>query len=160
VSGRPLEDLFAGRPVNLDEMRRRLCEAARGEGLPFADRTMTYNSRLAQELGKWAESQGQGDAFHHAAFAAYFADGANIALVDVLVGVAEGAGLSADEARQMIEDRRFRTEVDRDWERSRRLGITAVPTFMIGGSRLVGAQPCQALERFVAGAGAVKKEQK
>ena len=35
------------------------------EGLPYnADRNMSYNSRLAQELSKWAESKGKGDEIH------------------------------------------------------------------------------------------------
>ena len=117
---------------------------------------MTYNSRFAQELGKWAETCGRGELFHRAAFAAYFVEGKNIALPEVLTTIAKTAGLPEAEARRVIEERRFAAEVDRDWERSRRLGITAVPTFMIGKERLVGAQPYEALERFVVGAGAVE----
>jgi predicted DsbA family dithiol-disulfide isomerase len=138
-------------------MLERLRQVAQAEGLPFGDRKMTYNSRLAQELGKWAEARGKGEAFHKAAFAAYFVEGKNIALPEVLTAIAEAAGLSEEAARRVIEERRFRAEVDRDWERSRRLAVTAVPTFMIGNQRLVGAQPYEALERLVAGAGAPKK---
>jgi predicted DsbA family dithiol-disulfide isomerase len=139
-------------------MLERLRQVARAEGLAFGDREMTYNSRLAQELGKWAENRARGEAFHRVAFAAYFAEGRNLARPEVLTRIAEAAGLPGEEARRVIEERRFRTPVDRDWERSRRLGITAVPTFMIGKERLVGAQPYEALERFVAEAGAVEKE--
>jgi predicted DsbA family dithiol-disulfide isomerase len=31
-------------------------------------RKKTYNSRLAQELGKWAETKGKGDEYHDAVF--------------------------------------------------------------------------------------------
>jgi predicted DsbA family dithiol-disulfide isomerase len=157
VEGRSLEDLFAGRPVNIPEMLERMRQVARAEGLAFGDRRMTYNSRLAQELGKWAEFSGRGEPFHHAAFVAYFAEGKNIALPEVLVETALAAGLPAEEAREVIDGRRFQAAVDRDWERSRRLGVTAVPTFMIDGQRLVGAQPYEAMERLVAEAGAPKK---
>ncbi len=138
-------------------MLERLRATARAEGLAFGDRTMTYNSRLAQELGKWAERQGRGDQFHRAAFAAYFAEGKNIAAVEVLTAAAASAGLSVEDARQVLEQRRFSSEVDRDWQRSRALGITAVPTFVIGNERLVGAQPQEALERFVSDAGAPRR---
>ena len=158
MEGRTLEALFAGRPVNISEMLDNLRQVARAEGLAFGDRRMTYNSRLAQELGKWAESLGSGEAFHRAAFAAYFAEGKNIALPEVLEDTAAAAGLSPRKARQMIDERRFRAQVDSDWERSRRLGVTAVPTFMIGGERLVGAQPQEALERFVVEAGAQRRK--
>jgi predicted DsbA family dithiol-disulfide isomerase len=78
VEGRTLEELFAGRPINIEEMLARMRNIAGELGLPFGDRQKTYNSRLAQELGKWAESQGKGDEFHDAAFRAYFAEGLNI----------------------------------------------------------------------------------
>jgi len=42
-------------------MMVRLKNAADAEGLPWGTRKMTYNSRLAQELGKWAEEKGRGD---------------------------------------------------------------------------------------------------
>ena len=60
-------------------MLARLRQVARELDLPFGERKMTFNSRLAQELGKWAEDQGRGDAFHHAVFLAYFQRGENIA---------------------------------------------------------------------------------
>jgi hypothetical protein len=37
-------------------MMASLKRAADKEGLPLGERKKTYNSRLAQELGKWAES--------------------------------------------------------------------------------------------------------
>jgi predicted DsbA family dithiol-disulfide isomerase len=39
--------------------------------------------------------------------------------------------------------------VDVDWERSRALGITGVPTFVVGQRGVVGFQPYEALERFL-----------
>jgi predicted DsbA family dithiol-disulfide isomerase len=72
-----------------------------------------------------------------------------ISLPGVLVKMADAAGLSGDEARQVIETRAYRQAVDRDWDRSVRLGVTAVPTFMIRGKKLVGAQPMAVLERFL-----------
>ncbi|NIP49262.1 MAG: dithiol-disulfide isomerase, partial [Gammaproteobacteria bacterium] len=53
---------------------------------------MTYNSRLAQELGKWAEQMEKGDAFHDAVFKAYFADGLNIADANILADIANSIG--------------------------------------------------------------------
>ena len=154
AAGRSLEDLFAGQPVNLSEMLDRLRRVAAAEGLAFGDRRMTYNSRLAQELGKWAEEKGRGEAFHLAAFQAYFADGRNIGEPEVLIDVASAVGLSPEKARNVIQERRFREEVDRDWARARQLNVMAVPTFFIGDTRLVGAQPYETLERALAAASA------
>ena len=61
---------------------------------------MTYNSRLAQELGKWADTVPGGEAIHDALYRAYFVDGRNLADPEVLVQVAEGVGLPGAEARE------------------------------------------------------------
>ncbi len=82
--GLTLEELFRGRNSDMDEMMARLKRVAREEGLPLGDRRRTYNSRLAQELGKWAEEKGRGEDFHAAVFRAYFADGKNIGKQQVL----------------------------------------------------------------------------
>ena len=119
------------------------------EGLPMDDRTMTYNTRLAQELGKWAESQGRGDEFHIRVFGAYFAEGKNIGNIFELVTLSEEIGLSGTEARKVMETRSFREAVDRDWEHSRAMKVTAVPTFIVDSQAVVGAQPYEELERFL-----------
>ena len=118
-------------------------------GLPFGDRRMTYNSRRAQELGKWAENRGRGDAFHKAVFEAYFANGLNIAVDTVLMDIAQSVNLDPLEARTVIELGQYRDAVDRDWQRSRHMGISAVPTFAINQRQLVGARTYQDLTRFI-----------
>jgi predicted DsbA family dithiol-disulfide isomerase len=150
--GQTLEELFAGRNVNIPEVLARLKTLADSLGLPFAERRMTYNSRLAQELGKWAETQEMGDEFHHAMFQAYFVEGQNIAKEAVLVDVIEALNMNIDKAREVIRKRSFQSQVDSDWQRAYALGVTAVPTFVKDGEMLVGAQPYDALERFAIGA--------
>jgi predicted DsbA family dithiol-disulfide isomerase len=148
--GTLLEELFSNvSSEDLRKMKDRLKQAADEAGLPFADRTMTYNSRLAQELGKWAESKGSGDSFHRAAFSAYFAEGINIAKIPALVDIAASIGLPGEEAEEVLVHRTFKSEVDDDWSLSRNIGITAVPTFVMNGGRLVGAQPYEMLEELM-----------
>jgi len=123
---------------------------AAAEGLPFGERTKTYNSRLAQEMAKWAETKGRGEDFHLTAFQAYFADGKNIAEMENLLEMAISVGLNPEEARKIIRDRNFSHAVDADWQLARHLEIRAVPTFLWGEQRLVGAQPYEVLRKFVA----------
>ena len=137
-AGMELSELFAGREAMIAEMQTRLSQVAAAEGLPLTLRSRTCNSRRAQELGKWAESRGKGDAFHRAVYHAYFVEGVNIALVDELMAIAESVGLPADEARRVLVTGSFAPAVDADWHRSRELRITAVPTHLCGGRRLTG----------------------
>ncbi len=93
-------------------MMAHLKQKAAELGLPFGDRKKTYNSRLAQELGLWAQSKGQGEAFHMAAFEAYFVDGKNLAQRDVLVDLASSGGAF----RLMKRQRCFQVEhLKRPW---------------------------------------------
>jgi predicted DsbA family dithiol-disulfide isomerase len=127
------------------QMRARM----QAEGLPYGDRKMTYNSRLAQELGKWADTQPGGEAIHDALFRAYFVEGRNIGDPEVLVQVAESVGLPAEKAREVLESRSFKAAVDADWQKSREYGVTGVPTFVSAGRGVVGAQPYEVLAQLV-----------
>ena len=119
------------------------------EGLPYGERKMTYNSRLAQELGKWAEGKPNGDRIHEALFRAYFVDNINIGKPEILLKLVEQVGLPVDEAREVLASRLFKDDVDADWKRCWEVGVTGVPTFVMDGSVAVGAQPYEILERLV-----------
>ena len=151
--GLALEALFAGRGYDIPKMQAQMRARMAAEGLPYGERKMTYNSRLAQELAKWADSQPGGEVIHDALFQAYFVDGRNIGDREVLVRIAESVGLPGDKAREVIRTRSHSDLVDADWELARRYGITAVPTFVAGGRGVVGAQPYEVLERLVREAG-------
>ena len=149
-SGMTLEEMFAGR-FDLNAAMVRLRQVARELNLPFGDRSMTYNSRRAQELAKWAELMGLGPEFHAAVYRAYFVDGLNIASLEVLTDIAGGIGLDADQAGRVIMEKSYAEAVDADWRRSRALDVTAVPTVRYGDRRLVGFQPYQAYRTLISG---------
>jgi len=149
AEGRALADLFAGRNMDRKAMHAQMKARMDGEGLPYGERTMTYNSRLAQELGKWADTQPGGEAIHDALFRAYFVEARDISQPAVLLDIVGRGGLSVEAAREVLEKRTFQAAVDADWELSRRYGITGVPTFVVGRYGVVGAQPYEALEELV-----------
>jgi predicted DsbA family dithiol-disulfide isomerase len=153
AEGRSLADLFAGRQVDRKAMHAQMKARMDAEGLPYGERTMTYNSRLAQELGKWADTQPGGEALHDALFRAYFVEARDISQPAVLLDIVERLGLSVDGAREVLEKRTFEAAVDADWALSRQYGITGVPTFVVGRHGVVGAQPYEALEALVHKAG-------
>jgi predicted DsbA family dithiol-disulfide isomerase len=149
AEGKSLEELFRGRNYDIAKMQAQMRARMAAEGLPYGNRTMTYNSRLAQELGKWADTQPGGEAIHDALFKAYFVDGRNIGDVEVLMDVVRQIGLDESAARQVLEKRSFKDAVDADWEKSRRYGVTGVPTFVAGGQGVVGAQPYETLVQLI-----------
>lgn len=142
-----MAELFAGRDIS--EVKKRLQDLMAEAGLPYGNRTHTFNSRLAQELGKWADTQEGGDKIHDLLYRAYFVDNLNISDVDELVKIAATAGLDENVARQVIIERQFEAEVDEDWKRSRAIGVTGVPTFYSNEMAVVGCQPYDVLEKFV-----------
>ena len=149
AEGRSLADLFAGRNVDRKAMHEAMKARMDAEGLPYGERTMTYNSRLAQELGKWADTQPGGEVLHDAFFRAYFVEARDISQPSVLLEIVERVGLPVDAAREVLDKRTFKAAVDADWSLSRQYGVTGVPTFVAGRHGVVGAQPYEVLEELV-----------
>ena len=136
---------------------KRMSDLAAAEKLPWKTRTMSYNSRLAQELGAWAATQGRGLQFHGAVFRAYFAERKNISDAGVLADIAAGVGLNRDEAKRVLAERSFRSQVDTDWARSFAADVDMVPNFAAGDKKLAGMQSYSDLEALVVAAGASKR---
>jgi predicted DsbA family dithiol-disulfide isomerase len=157
VEGRSMAEVYAGRNVDPEAMYQRMKGLMDAEGLPYGRRTHTYNSRLAQELGKWADTQPGGAALHDKLYRAYFVEARNIGDADLLVELAASVGLPAEEVRAVLTERRFKDAVDADWAKSHQYGVTGVPTFVAGGYGVVGAQPYEVLEQLLDRAGAKRR---
>ena len=157
AEGRTLLELFRCGPEEIVAKNTRMKGLMAAEGLPYGERSHTYNSRLAQEVGSWAETQPGGNAIHDKFFEAYFVEGRDVGDVEVIVDVVKSVGLDEQEARAVLAERRFKDAVDADWEKSRNYGVTGVPTFVSNGQGLVGAQPYEALQKFIDQAGAERR---
>ena len=156
--GRSMAEHYRQRGIDPEAAWQRMKGLMDAEGLPYGKRTHSYNSRLAQELGTWADTQPGGAALHDALYRGYFVDARNIGDPEVLVDVVESVGLSGEAAREVIEKRTFSDAVDEDWRKSSQCGVTGVPTFVAGGYGVVGAQPYEALVRLLNQAGAAQRE--
>ena len=157
--GRALTDLFAGRSeAEMEARQAQMKGLMEQEGLPYGRRTHTYNSRLAQEIGAWADTQDGGEAIHDALYRAYFVDTKNIGNLEVLLEIVAAVGLDVAAARKVLEERSFKEAVDQDWQKSHQYGVTGVPTFVAAGHGVVGAQPYETLEKFLESVGVEKRE--
>ena len=157
AEGREMAGFYAQRGLDPEAMYQQMKARMDAEGLPYGRRTHSYNSRLAQELGKWADTQKGGEAYHDAAYRAYFVDARNIGDPEVLLDIVAKVGLDPAEAKKVLDERRFKDAVDADWQKSAAYGVTGVPTFVAARYGVVGAQPYEALAQLVERAGAAKR---
>jgi predicted DsbA family dithiol-disulfide isomerase len=158
VEGRSMAEVYQGRNIDPEAMYQRMKGLMDAEGLPYGRRTHTYNSRLAQELGKWADTQpGGGDKLHDALYRAYFVDNRNIGDPEILLDIVRSVGLDAEAARAVLTERRFKDAVDADWAKSAQYGVTGVPTFVAERYGVVGAQPYEVLTQLLDRVGAQRR---
>ena len=146
-------------------------DAAAADGLPLLDlRTLGRrpNTFLAHRLLAGALEEGEdedGELVQQALqqrlgldlLQAYWARGEDVGDREVLEGLAEAAGMSAERVVAALDDDLTATAVRVDQQRAAKMGIRAVPTFVFGRRFAVsGAQPVAALvdaaRRAVSGA--------
>jgi predicted DsbA family dithiol-disulfide isomerase len=157
AEGRSMAEFYASRGIDPEAAYRRMKGLMDAEGLPYGKRTHSYNSRLAQELGKWADTVVGGDKLHDALYRAYFVEARNIGDPAVLLDIVKAVGLPVEDARKVLAERPFKDAVDADWARSAQYGITGVPTFVAAGHGVVGAQPYETLEKLLDKVGAPRR---
>lgn len=151
-SGLLIDDLYVAGGMDPETMHARVATMMKLAGLAYRKRTHTYNTRLAQELSAFADTQPGCDGFHNALYRAYFAEGRNIGDLEVLVDIAQSSGISSSMARDVLTNRTHKEIVDADWDLSRQLGVQRLPTFIFGEQRLVGTQPYHALSNLLVAA--------
>jgi predicted DsbA family dithiol-disulfide isomerase len=119
-------------------MQRRMTDAAAGDGLEFRfDIARGGNTFDAHRLVHLAAAHGIQDAMKERLMRAYLTEGQLIGDPAVLTRLAVEAGLPEDEVRDMLATDRFAAEVREDERTAERIGIRAVPFFVV--DRAVGA---------------------
>jgi len=128
-----------------------VAEAGRGAGIPLERPRFVPWTRKAHELAMHAASVGVFAEVHDALFRAYLWEGQDIGRIDVLLGVAAGAGLSRSEVRTVLGvDRYLPTLLDLR-ERAERQGVRGVPTLAREERRLEGLTDVATLAALLAG---------
>ena len=141
---------YGSSPADMERSREGL--KARGDALgfhfDFDRRGRIYNTFDAHRLLHWAGIEGRQGELKHTLLNAYFRDGENVGDTDVLVRLAEQAGLPGERAREILSADEFAAET-RAQERSfLRNGINAVPAIIINERHLIsGGQPPELFER-------------
>ncbi len=125
-------------------MEEQLITAGAGERIPFAFEKIqrTPNTFAAHRLIWYAERQGKQDAMVEALFHGYFVEGRDIGKIITLVQMAAQAGLERAKAESFLHGDKGTAEVKQEEAGGRRLGIRAVPYFVLNQAYgISGAQP-------------------
>ena len=138
--GRDLLDLFSCSQDELNKKNYMMSRLMNEENLEYKNREFTYNSRLAQELGYWGQFKYSNDIIHDEIYKSYFINKKNIYNINILLKAASKAKLPQEEAKEILEKRIYKDIIDKHWEYSYKIGVTGVPTYILGTSYLVGAQ--------------------
>ncbi len=113
--------------------------------LEFSKIKRMPNTLASHRLARWAGSAGCQDDVIERLFTAYFIEGKDVGDTDVLVGIAEDAGMDADLVRDL-----FASGADEDLVReedalARQMGVTGVPCFIVNQKySIMGAQEPEA----------------
>ncbi|MCA0145761.1 DsbA family oxidoreductase [Blastococcus sp. LR1] len=133
-----------------DAMRqsmRQLEEVAAGEGLTYdLANGISGNTSLAHELLHLAAERGVQGELKELLLHAHFEESRSVFDVDSLVALGTEVGLDADEAREVLTDRRYRAVVAQEGATAQSLGATGVPFFVVDRKYgAAGAQPAELL---------------
>jgi predicted DsbA family dithiol-disulfide isomerase len=107
------------------------------------------HTRLAHEGMEFAKEHGKGNEYAHALFAAFFQRSEDIGKPDVLVRIASVVGLDAETFRRALEEGKYRERTGDLLRQARMQMVTAVPTFIIGRTRVSGLYPAEALRKII-----------
>jgi len=148
AEGVPLDSILP--PARMQRAEAAIREAAEAAGLPLNRPALLPNTRLAHEIGRFAESKGLDDAYHQAMLRAYFAQARNIGDTQVLADIGAAVGMVRDEILETLETGRYRADIERATDAAFAGGIRSVPNFIFGsGKRFSGAQPYEEFLRAV-----------
>ena len=96
------------------------------------------NTMLAHEATAYAKEKGLDGEFHHAVAGTYWETGADLGSLEILQGIARSCGLDWAELSPLLESRRYRDAVLREFEAAKARGVAGTPTYLIGAELLGG----------------------
>ncbi|MEM1315419.1 MAG: DsbA family protein, partial [Pseudomonadota bacterium] len=133
---------------------------AAGLDVDFGRMTRTPNTLDAHRVIRWARQQNGGEPDGGAAaqtavvtrmFERYFREGADLGDREVLIEIAEAAGMERELTAALLASDADLEDVRAEDASAREMGVGGVPTFLIGGKYVVqGAQDAETWSRVVA----------
>jgi len=101
---------------------------------------------LAWQGYQFARAHGQGHAYNHRVLKAFFQEDKDIGRLEILIQIAQQAGLDSSQFEAALQDGRYRAAHERALTMAHSQGINSVPAFRIGQHWLPGVQEAATLE--------------
>lgn len=144
--GVAISDYFGG--YNMDAAKNHLERFGKDVGMKMNNDTLA-NSHLSLKANEFAKKHNKQDEFHLAIFKAYFEEARNIGNMEVLLEIADSIGLNKEEMQAYLESEEAERAIEASSNEAKKLGITGVPTFIIGDEMIVGAQSYKVLKKAI-----------
>jgi predicted DsbA family dithiol-disulfide isomerase len=130
-----------------------IAETAKATGLDLRldEIPRTPNTLDAHRLIRWAESTGNQSAVAHQLFVRYMERCEDISDREVLLDVAESAGMEREVVARLLDSDADRDALVDEEQNAQRMGVTGVPCFVIGGRYVLqGAQDVETWKKVIA----------
>ena len=115
-----------------------------GLDIDFAAIKRTPNTINAHRLIHWAGIEERQDQMAMALFGAYFDEGRDIGDAEVLADIADSIDMDGAMIHRLLETNSDLADIRTRDTRFREMGVTGVPTFIVGGQQAVpGCQPAE-----------------
>jgi len=135
-------------------MQERLLSFAREFGITdMKVRERSPNTRRALAIAEYARDQGRLEPWRQLAMNAHWRRGMDLENDADLRALAAEAGLDPEAALAASRDEKYLSRIDQKRIEAEELGVTGIPTFVIGNRGVVGCQPYQVLADLVESAG-------
>ncbi|HZP20503.1 MAG TPA: DsbA family oxidoreductase, partial [Bauldia sp.] len=149
-----------GDPRRLDAAHARLVAFGRAEGVDYRFERITRspNTIDAHRMVRWTEVERQEEAVE-ALFRAYFTEGRDVGDHAVLAEIGAAVGLDPATTRRRLATEESVAAVSSEIEEAYRIGVNAVPCFIIGGRYAVmGAEAPATIAKAIRTAAAAAAE--
>ncbi len=112
------------------------------------DDVVMANTTDAHRLIQFAKLQNKGEDMEEALFKAYFMEGKNLADFKTLTDIAASIGLDATEALEVLNQKAFTENIQKDIYEASQIGVRGVPFFVFDNRYgISGAQPLEVFTR-------------
>jgi predicted DsbA family dithiol-disulfide isomerase len=121
-----------------------------GAGLTFDPSPTMPNTLHALQVTELARDAGLHEPVHTRLMHAYWSEGKSLGDDETLLELVAEVGLDRDEAQATIAESRYSDRIAASTQEANRLGIYAIPAFILGRKLVVmGAQPEELFEQAV-----------